>query len=99
MKKRLYAFYSKKADEICGHCLCKIIDGDIVKVTLVSPDPLTAYVIYNWDDKEFVGEVEEYIKSNTKYNNFSMGVAIQEESKNERFCTLHWGLYSWFWHR
>lgn len=98
MKKRLYAFYSKEADNQCGHCLYQTTDGKIVKVTLVSSDPLTGYVSYNWDDKEYVGEVEKFVKSN-KYNNFSMGVAVQEESKNERFCTLHWGLYSWFWHR
>jgi hypothetical protein len=93
MKKRLYAFYSKKADELCSHCLYETIDGNIIKVTLVSSDPLAAYVGYNWEDKEYVGEVVKCVRTNPIYNNFSMGVSVQEELKNECFRNSFRRLY------
>lgn len=95
-KKRLYAFYSEKADISGGHSLYKTIEGNVVKVTLATLDPIEAYVWYKWEDKEFLGEVSECVRRN---NNYMMHVRMQEEVKNEpeRFSSSLRRFYSRFW--
>jgi hypothetical protein len=96
MKKRLYAFYSEKADLLGGHSLYKTIEGNVVKVTLATLDPIEAYVLYKWEDKEFLGEVSECVRQN---NNYRMRVRMQEKIENETelFSTSLRRFYSRFW--
>jgi hypothetical protein len=72
------------------------LEGNVVKVTLATLDPIEAYVLYKWEDKEFLGEVSECVRQN---NNYRMRVRMQEKIENEPdiFSTSLRRFYSRFW--
>lgn len=56
-----FGFYSEKAAKHHGHSIYSDINGDLVKVTFVTNDPITGYYSYKWDDKVFVGTLNKFI--------------------------------------
>jgi hypothetical protein len=54
------AWYSEKAAELHGSTIWRKADGTEVEVTIVGESMET---IYNWDDKVYVGEVTDFIRT------------------------------------
>jgi hypothetical protein len=75
--------------------LTELLDIAIISLKNLS-DPIEAYVMYKWEDKEFLGEVSEFVRPN---NNYRMRVRMQEKIENEPdlFSTSLRRFYSRFW--
>jgi len=59
-----YGFFSQKAFEAQGCVYYTDVNGREVRVTTISPDPEAKD--YNWDDKKFVSEVVNLVRTEWK---------------------------------
>ena len=59
---KYYGYYSAHADRQFGHCLYKTPDGLVIKITEVTSKDKP---FGRWNDYVCLGEVTDYIKSNT----------------------------------
>ena len=68
MSEVYYGFYSAKADEMFGHVVYLNSEGQEVKITYATKDPLIGYYQYLFEDKQFVGPLDKLVASKTKNN-------------------------------
>ena len=68
----MYGFYSAESDAWFGHAVYLTPNGVEVKVTFATSDPSIdeQFEQYHaWEDKEFVGQLGDFIRSVVNYKN------------------------------
>jgi len=62
-----YGFYSKSSDDRNGHVVYLNPDGQKIKVSYATKDPLLDYFKFKWEDKVFVGPLIKLVEINWAY--------------------------------
>jgi len=58
--RKMYAWFSQRAFDFCGGCIYRDVYGREILITCVHEHPV--YDSYKWEDKEFLGEVTDFIR-------------------------------------
>lgn len=58
--RKMYAWFSQRAFDFCGGCIYRDVYGREILITCVHEHPV--YDSYKWEDKEFLGEVTDFVR-------------------------------------